>query len=737
MRTILVNALLLAAFVAAAPPVSAQPPPEQAEDVQADPDAEVETLIRVLEDDEARARLIERLRAAAEEQAAAAPAETLADRFALYTREAAEGVVAVFVAVGDVARHVYDVLTGAADVDLAALRDAVLGVALLVAATFATFLLLQVAFRIVQRRLAAGAAAGDALVRAKQIGVSAVLDLATVLVAWGAGYAFAIGIGEARRVGVDQSLFLNAFLAIELVKAVARAVLAPQWPALRPVRADDTSAAYWYFWLSRLVSLLGYTFLFAAPLLARGVSTEVAEAVRIVVLLAALAVAVAIVLQNRDDVRARLMRRAAEARSHTVGRSLAMVGRVWHIVAIVYLVGVFGLSVSRPGTALPFVLAATGQSVLAVVVGAVLVAFVSRVASGGMRLPRDVKERLPLLEARLNAFVPNVLRVVRLVVTVGVIVTIVQAWGIADVGAWLASDTGRHVVATAVSVTLVLLGGAVFYLAVQSWIEYRLSPNSGAVMTSRERTLLSLFRNAFTIALAVLVFMLVLSELGVNIGPLLAGAGVVGLAVGFGAQKLVQDVINGVFIQLENTMNEGDVVTAGGMTGVVERLTIRSVALRALDGTYHVIPFSSVDTVSNLTKHFSQHVAAVRVAYKERIPEVKEAMLEAFERLRSGPLGAHVLESFEMHGVVDLAESAVVVRGRIKTVAGKQWEVGRAYNELLKEVFDERNIEIPFPHRRLYFSAHKPGHEQPPPGGVADRAPAEDAPPERAALQRT
>src|SRR5690606_24281399 len=124
---------------------------------------------------------------------------------------------AVFVAVGDVARHVYDVLTGAADVDLAALRDAVLGVALLVAATFATFLLLQVAFRIVQRRLAAGAAAGDALVRAKQSGVSAVLDLAPVLVAWGAGYAFAIGIGEARRVGVDQSLFLNAFLVIELV----------------------------------------------------------------------------------------------------------------------------------------------------------------------------------------------------------------------------------------------------------------------------------------------------------------------------------------------------------------------------------------------------------------------------------------------------------------------------------------------------------------------------------------
>src|SRR3546814_1649991 len=113
-----------------------------------------------------------------------------------------------------------------------------------------------------------------------------------------------------------------------------------------------------------------------------------------------------------------------------------------------------------------------------------------------------------------------------------------------------------------------------------------------------------------------LAIMLALSQLGINIGTLLAGAGVVGLAVGFGAQKLVQDVITGVFIQFENAFNEGDVVTAGGITGTVERLTIRSVGIRDLSGVYHIVPFSSVDTVSNFMRGFAFHVAEIGVAYQ-------------------------------------------------------------------------------------------------------------------------
>jgi small conductance mechanosensitive channel len=219
----------------------------------------------------------------------------------------------------------------------------------------------------------------------------------------------------------------------------------------------------------------------------------------------------------------------------------------------------------------------------------------------------------------------------------------------------------------------------------------------------------------------------------VNIGPLLAGAGVVGLAIGFGAQKLVQDVINGVFIQLENVMNEGDVVTAGGVSGVVEKLTIRSVGLRDLSGSYHSIPFSTVDKVTNMMKNFSFYVADVGVAYHENIGEVKAALTEAFDRLAADPvLGGNIIAPFEMMGVERFADSAVIVRCRIKTLPGKQWPTGRAFNERIKEVFDERGIEIPFP--QVTFNAGQDKSGAAPPlqiaGEGASAAPAAPATPE-------
>jgi moderate conductance mechanosensitive channel len=696
-------------------PAGAQAPDAQPTDPSssagAEADADVEQLIRLLEDDAARARLIERLRAAGDDPTAAAAAEdeTLAAALAAYTRDVAEGAAGLFGAISNLIDEVTGVLTGAVEIDLGALQTVVLGVALVVAATFGLFLVLRIAFRWLQRSLARRAEDADLVRRIKLNVLSFLFDVATVLLAWGAGYVVALYVGQARQIGIDQSLFLNAFLIIESIKAVARAILAPHWPALRAGRIDDTTAAYWYFWLSRQVSLVGYAFLFVAPLLAAGVSTRVAEAVKIIVLFTALMILIAIVLQNRDRVRARLMQRAANSRTDAFGRTLATVARMWHVVAIGYLIVVYGLWLADPGTALPFVLKATLQTAVAIIVGLLVSTFIYRLASGGMRLPADVKERLPLLEARLNAFVPNVLRVVRFIVTAAVIITIGQAWHVVNFAGWVTSDSGQRTVATAISAALILLVGGVIYIAVQSWVEYRLSPSFGTAPSARERTLLSLFRNAFSIVLVVIVAMLVLSELGVNIGPLLAGAGVVGLAVGFGAQKLVQDVINGAFIQFENTMNEGDVVTAGGTTGVVERLTIRSVSLRSLDGTYHVIPFSSVDTVSNFMKHFSYHVAAIGVAYRENILDVKDAMEEAFERLKQTPFGADIVGDFEMQGVVEFADSAVVVRARIKTLPGKHWALGRAYNEVIKQVFDERDIEIPFPHVTLYMGEDKQG----------------------------
>ena len=706
---LLVVAALAAAAVArsahAQPPDA--PPPESSD--------EIETLVRILEDDEARARLIERLRQATPEAAPEtfSPEQTLAGRLAEYTRGIAENTAETFATLSALVDRVADVTNGTLELDLDALRTVALDVAAIVAATFAVLIVAQLGFRRLQRRLADAAAVGGLVTRAKSIGGAVLLDGTTVVAAWFAGWLLSAQLARSGRVGFEQSLFLNAFLMIELLKVGTRAVLSPRWTTLRPLPLDDTSGAYWYFWTSRLISLIGYTFLFVAPLLALGVSVDVADAARIVVMLTALVISVTIVLQNRASVRARLTRRADAGRTDPLSRLLAFVGRVWHVVAIVYLLAVFVAWLTDPDTALPFLLSATWKSVVAILLGLLLATFIIRAASGGMRLPDDVKERLPLLESRLNAFVPAVLRVVRFVVSTAVAVTLIDVWRIADVSAWLRSGSGQRVIASLVSAALVLLIAGVVYLVVQSWIEYRLNPNLGRFVSARERTLLNLLRNAFTIVLGVIVVMLVLAQLGVNIGPLIAGAGVVGLAIGFGAQKLVQDVINGLFIQFENLLNEGDIVQLGGISGVVERLTIRSVSLRSLDGTYHMIPFSSVDSVSNLTKHFSYHLAAISVPYRENVPEVKEAMLEAFERLKQTPHAASILGEFEMQGVVEFASSSVVVRGRIKTLPGKQWEVGRAYNEIVKHVFDERGIEIAMPHVTVYLGEDKRRHAPP------------------------
>jgi small conductance mechanosensitive channel len=185
---------------------------------------------------------------------------------------------------------------------------------------------------------------------------------------------------------------------------------------------------------------------------------------------------------------------------------------------------------------------------------------------------------------------------------------------------------------------------------------------------------------------------------------------VLGLAIGFGAQKLVQDIITGVFIQVENAMNTGDVVTAGGITGVAERLSIRSVGLRDLSGTYHIVPFSSVDTVSNFMRDFAFHVGEYGIAYGEDIDEAVTHLRAAFDELAADPEYADdILEPLEVSGVTALAESSVNIRVRIKTAPGLQWGIGRAYNRLVKRHFDAAGIEIPFPHTTVYFGESKDG----------------------------
>jgi len=207
---------------------------------------------------------------------------------------------------------------------------------------------------------------------------------------------------------------------------------------------------------------------------------------------------------------------------------------------------------------------------------------------------------------------------------------------------------------------------------------------------------------------------MVLGQLGMEIGPILAGVGVLGLAIGFGAQTLVKDVITGFFMLLEDTFSVGDVIQVNNTGGVVEAISIRTIRLRDVSGNVHTIPYSSVSTVTNMTKDFSCWLVEAGVAYREDVDEVIQILKELGEEMRQDPqFGPDILEPLEIIGLDRFEESAVVVRARFKTRPLQQWKIGREFNRRMKKAFDTRGIEMPFPHRTLYFGELKDGRAPP------------------------
>ncbi|WP_275286563.1 mechanosensitive ion channel domain-containing protein [Halomonas elongata] len=607
-----------------------------------------------------------------------------------------------------------------ASIDLSVVTSAVINLGLVILATFALFLLIRRLVRPVFARLSLWSLNGPALQPLLRlvvcVALAALADVLVVALAYVGGNLLAtFVVGESGELTTRASLFLNAFLVIELLKAGVRMLFASRYEGLRlmPVSAGD--ASYWNRWIARLIGLAGYGLMVVVPLINAYLSPTLGQSVGTLIMIGAFIYAVAVVLRNRQRLRDALHRQAARASLSASRVALTLLGRIWHLLAIAYFFMVLVLTLTRPEDALPFVLLATLQTLAAILVGLGLSKLLTQTIGRRITLRDELRQKLPLLEARLNAYVPKALRVVRIVLLVLVVMVSLHAWQVFDLTAWYASEAGRGLVARLFSIAVILVVALAIWLVLASLIEHKLNPATGSgEPSSRAQTLLSLFRNAIAIALITVTIMVVLAEIGINIGPLIAGAGVLGLAIGFGAQKLVQDIITGVFIQVENALNVGDVVTVGGITGTAERLSIRSVGIRDLSGTYHIVPFSSVDTVSNYMREFAYHVGEYGIAYRENIDEAIQALHAAFDDLSEDEeQKVNLLEPLEVAGVIALADSSVNIRVRIKTTPGTQWAVGRAYNRLVKYHFDDAGIEIPFPHTTLYFGADKEGGAPP------------------------
>ncbi len=223
-------------------------------------------------------------------------------------------------------------------------------------------------------------------------------------------------------------------------------------------------------------------------------------------------------------------------------------------------------------------------------------------------------------------------------------------------------------------------------------------------------TLCRVFRYTITVLISVITVVEILNELGISIAPMLAAAGVVGLAVGFGAQSLIKDYFNGFFILIENQIRQGDVVDAGGKAGLVEEVTLRYIRMRDYDGNVHYVPNGNITTVTNMSRGFAQSVIDVGIAYREDIDFVMQMMQQVGEELQNDEAyQSKILSPMEMAGVEKLDHSAVVIRCRFKVLPLEQWGVRREYLKRIKAVFDERGIEIPYPHLTIYPGQNRDG----------------------------
>ena len=545
------------------------------------------------------------------------------------------------------------------------------------------------------------------------------IDVGVVLLAAMAGGTAALWSTPGR--GTLDSLaaiFLQAFVAVEIVKVLIRTVFAVRHPHLRLLPMSDDLAKYWNAWLVRIVTAAGYGTLLIDPVMSAALSPALGRLASMIIMLAVYVYAVRVIWQNRRTVRERLDRSASGAATF-MGSRLRFLSRIWHILGILYFTILLVVSQIDPDNALPFMARATAQTLLVIGVGSLLILLLNTVLAKPIHLSADLRRRLPLLEARVNAYVPATLKMVGWIIRIVMVLLILDAWRAFDMSRWLASDAGAAAIKMVVNIAIVLLIAALAWTVIASIIEHRLSQSEGRGMpTARERTLLALFRNAALIVIVTMTLMVLLSQIGIDVGPLIAGAGVVGLAIGFGAQKLVQDIITGVFIQLENGMNENDVVQVAGVFGTVEKMTIRSVGIRTLDGGYHLVPFSSVDVVANHMRDFSYHLGEYTIAHRESVDDAIDHLRAAFaELMTDSVLGPEILEDMTVAGVTAVNDKGVTIRILIKTTPGMQWAVQRGYNRLLKKHFDAAGIELPYPHTVVYFGQDKRGYA--PPANVA------------------
>ena len=751
---------LVLSFLMLAVPARAQPEPgnpiHHAPAATATPTSsaaspEVEALLRILQDDARRSELIRALRAAAPEAEGTAPAAPASTEPALLAPNtlgaqllqgasqrlagASDQLVAAVRTIADLpavlswlSSIVRDPITQSRVLDASWKVILVLGLGLLAEWVAAYFL------RRFRDQLDAHAPAEAAgWTRLKRVplvlgrlGLDLVPIAAFALVSYGL-------ISAVHPLPSTQLVMLtanNAYIASCIIMAAARMLLSPASTHLRLLPVTDETAAYATVWLRRIVVVLITSYAAAEAGLQFGLPWSAYDSTLRMALLLVTLFLVIIILQNRQAV-SDLLRAPELAEGDEPTRSRAFfralrdrVADIWHLVAIAWLIahwGVWALEIHQGFWRLTRVSVST---ILILSLAKLADLALRRVITRAFRITPELSSRYPGLEARANRYLPVLKGSVSLFIGGIALLFLLESWGI-EAFSWFGhGKLGNRLISSIVSITLTITLALVIWeginAAIQRHLE-RLSRDAKAAQGARVRTLLPMLRTALLAVILIFVVLSILTEIGVNVAPLIAGAGVVGIAVGFGSQRLVQDVITGIFLLFEDAVAVGDVVQLGGLNGVVEHLSIRSIKLRAVDGSLHIIPFSAVTSVTNQTRDFAFAVIDVNIDYREDTDKVAETLRHIASEMREDPRWRPVIrDDLDVMGVDRLGDSGVVIRVRLKTEPSQRWAVAREMNRRIKRRFDELGIEIPYPHQKLVM-------EQKHPAQAASSAP--EAPP--------
>ncbi|MCG5241962.1 mechanosensitive ion channel domain-containing protein [Azospirillum doebereinerae] len=542
----------------------------------------------------------------------------------------------------------------------------------------------------------------------------ALLELAPIVAFIVVAYAILSVTEPGPRVRLVALAVVNATVIVQVLLIGVRLLFAPEAANLRLIRTSDEGAKRAYVWTRRLIaaSVYGYFLAEGAYVLGLPLGAYGALLKLLGVLIAGMLIT--LILRNRTDV-ADWMRgnplsgngdpvataeREAEGQGAVLRSARRRFAEIWHVLAILYVVVTFGVWVLNVYGGFEYLARATAVTVVAVAVARLLVSGLNRTLRRGLRMNRELTGTMPQLHERAYFYLPIVQRFGKTVIWLLALGVVLNGWGIDTLG-WAESAIGRRIVGSVVSISLLLAGAVVAWEVVSAMIEHFLASTdrNGTKIerSARMRTLLPLLRNAFLILLVTMVSLITLSELGVNIAPLLAGAGVVGLAIGFGSQTLVKDIITGLFILFEDTVSVGDSVdVGGGHAGTVEAISIRSIRLRDGSGAVHSVPFSAVTTVKNMSKDFSVTAFNVVVANREDPDRVIAVLKEVGAQVQAeAPYAADILNPLEVLGVDKLSDTGIIILAQFKTRPTRQWGVAREFNRRMKKRFDELGITMP------------------------------------------